>query len=1099
MGILQDHQYASFNKRKENKNKNVKIWEKEETDEERLQAVFCPPLDSSLITAIWNDTYNYDASAEILSALAEEANQALDLQEKEEQKYVDESCSTSITTTTESEDENFTFLLNCFPSLSIDDLKNALQSQDHDVEKATDLLLNREFLNHDDDDNRTRSTKKKKKKKKIVISGQLPHAQTSNDAYEEMAKIPFNHWKQYDEVANMIGRYFPNLTKFIITTCVQRCRGNVIASVKAIMQKAPEEKPEHEFNWASMKDLIHVKRELEAIMVDRSKLDVHRVAVGTIILLQGQDKSVDQITQAAVEHFLTFDVSQMELEARLEKMASEADSMRVKAKQRGIPVIPEYLSIHNQKTYVEDNPDECRDIAMQLIMERNELYRKAAAAYRKARNKGPEGGVAFYYSDIAREIDSKAKDWNMRAARATVRQHRLRQNDDHLLDLHGLTIAEARVVLMEGVTQWWSRSQMQSARRLIQPLRIITGVGKHSEYGESKLLPMTMKFLRSEGYGSSSVVYNAVYKPKNTRVALKMIDFELFERNQIDEVRRETALMALCKHPNILKVYGSFMSGSKLYIATPYLSGGSCLDMMKSGFEDGFEEITIATILKQALEGIIYLHKNGHIHRDVKAGNLLMDNQGAVLLSDFGVSSSLTENSEIRKTFVGTPCWMAPEVMEQSGYNLKADIWSFGITAIELATGHAPFAKFPPMKVLMMTLNQSPPTLNRKQTKHKYSHTFKEMIDLCLQKDPTKRPTADKLVLHPFFKQAKKGDYLVKSVLARVPPLDQRTHKKVEFKQTHIESNTAHWNFDDDKHITFGGAVINNIEIGLPSPVPSEPETISPTRKSRFVIEDLSHESYHVPESPPHDWQIGIGLGISDPQPDNEVKKGRFSVNQLLKPEHLLLDASSEMPRVTSSENICKEGRKSRFEVQHLSQQESLQANPESLTKGNSKNRDRVTSNYSGKIGRFSIEKEEPVAHETSPDCRKKGRFELMGALPSETFGPHNHQPPTMSQNQVETLLRKIEAQKFILYNILHSMPSTDIQRLSSPIIEESYFQQKATKSSMYNDMTSAIDDLQKILISTHQEKYKLLKENEALKLEIEQLKSKSSSIVIEH
>lgn len=119
--------------------------------------------------------------------------------------------------------------------------------------------------------------------------------------------------------------------------------------------------------------------------------------------------------------------------------------------------------------------------------------------------------------------------------------------------------------------------------------------------------------------------------------------------------------------------------------------------------------------------------------------------------------------------------------------------------------------------------------------------------------------------------------------------------------------------------------------------------------------------------------------------------------------------------------------------------------NPESLTKGNSKNRDRVTSNYSGKIGRFSIEKE-PVAHETSPDRRKKGRFELMGALPSETLGPHNHQPQTMSQNQIEILLRKIEAQKFILYNILHSMPSTDIQKLSSPIIEESYFQQKAAK-----------------------------------------------------
>lgn len=119
--------------------------------------------------------------------------------------------------------------------------------------------------------------------------------------------------------------------------------------------------------------------------------------------------------------------------------------------------------------------------------------------------------------------------------------------------------------------------------------------------------------------------------------------------------------MALSKHPNVLRVYGSFVNGSKLYIVTPYLSGGSCLDIMKTSFVDGFDEISIATILKQALEGLIYLHKNGHIHRDVKAGNLLMDDDGSVLLADFGVSSSLVENGEngLRKTFVGTvsyPC-----------------------------------------------------------------------------------------------------------------------------------------------------------------------------------------------------------------------------------------------------------------------------------------------------------------------------------------------------------------------------------------------------------------------------------------------------------
>ncbi|KAJ3203295.1 hypothetical protein HDU67_010274, partial [Dinochytrium kinnereticum] len=144
------------------------------------------------------------------------------------------------------------------------------------------------------------------------------------------------------------------------------------------------------------------------------------------------------------------------------------------------------------------------------------------------------------------------------------------------------------------------------------------------------------------GYGSSAIVCIAKYKPLNKIVAMKVIDLDMFERNQIDELR----IMSLSKHPNLLPVYGSFVNGSKLYIVTPFLSAGSCLDIMKTAYPHGLEESAIATILKQALQGLDYLHKNGLIHRDVKAGNLLVDEDGLVQLADFGVSSSLMETGE---------------------------------------------------------------------------------------------------------------------------------------------------------------------------------------------------------------------------------------------------------------------------------------------------------------------------------------------------------------------------------------------------------------------------------------------------------------------
>lgn len=281
------------------------------------------------------------------------------------------------------------------------------------------------------------------------------------------------------------------------------------------------------------------------------------------------------------------------------------------------------------------------------------------------------------------------------------------------------------------------------------------------------------------GFGSSAIVYMAKYLPLSMDVAVKMIELDHFERNRIDELRKEIQVMAFCKHPNLLGNLTSFVHESKLWIVTPFLSGGSCLDIMKSGFKDGFDEPVIATILFQALQGLEYLHENGHIHRDVKCGNLLMAEDGLVQLADFGVSSSLMEDGErhgMRKTYVGTPCWMAPEVMEITrGYDFKADIWSFGITALELAYGHAPYAKFPPMKVIYLTISGKPPTLDKKQASRKYSRMFKDMIDCCLQRDPAKRPTAKALLKHPFFKtMTRKPQFLVSSVLDHIQPVNLR-------------------------------------------------------------------------------------------------------------------------------------------------------------------------------------------------------------------------------------------------------------------------------------------------------------------------------------